>query len=162
MPVPVQARMMMVWRRECREREEASAWRARGWSKGARAGVEEEADAGSRARGRGVIGAVSTTPVGASKAGRAIPTRRSYRAGEGGAHDLPRGEEGSKKRGSGASLTERVGCGGGRSEVSFLILTQGRDVVASGVRDHSGQDDGSMLKYRTKKCPRFVLFSCRR
>ena len=48
-------------RREGREREEASAWRARGWSKGARAGVEEEADAGSRARGRGVIGAMSTT-----------------------------------------------------------------------------------------------------
>ena len=90
MPVPVQARRMMVRRREGREREEASVWRARGWSKGARAGMGEEADAGSRVRGRGVIGAVCTT----RGRERAIPTRRSYRAMEGGAHDLPRGNEG--------------------------------------------------------------------
>jgi hypothetical protein len=38
-----------------------------------------------------------------------------------------------------SQLMERVGCGGGRSEVSFLILTQGMDVAARGAESQQAE-----------------------
>ena len=43
-----------------------------------------------------------------------------------------------------------------------MFLSQGTGLGEQGVRDRSRQDDGPTLECRTKKCLRFVLFSCER
>ena len=51
---------------------------------------------------------------------------------------------------------------GGKEKVFPFKYCKGRPCVGARMREHSRQDDGPTLECRTKKCPHFVLFSCRR